>query len=126
MKSVFFLFFKYPGQVCCLGFLFQWTRDCEQAMVDGRTDRSALISIYRKTIAALNCLLSAKARDLWKNSSVRVTLLQRLRLEAMIAVSGCTNTAFAEVLIHTEGYAVKFSQINDGPLLDLLIAWAIP
>lgn len=75
-------------------------------MSDGKTDRSALMSIYRRTIAALNSLLSTKARDSWKNSNVGVNPLHRLRLEAMIAVSDSPNCIFVQVLMDS-GSGVK-------------------
>ena len=74
-------------QVCGLGLLMAWTKECELGIAEIRNDRKAIPNTSKKFSTTMGRLSTILSKGSWKNVDEHVTPLQRLRLESMIAVS---------------------------------------
>ena len=81
-----FIVLQYPSQVCCLGLLYYWTRECEYAVADIKNDRKALQNLSKKFSAVMTRLPTILYRGAWKTIDAPMLPVHKLRLENMITV----------------------------------------
>ncbi|XP_070190368.1 uncharacterized protein [Littorina saxatilis] len=79
--------YKYPSQVCRLGMLYHWTRECEQGIGEVRYDRKALQSLLKKYTTNTGRLSSVLARGSWRTLDEPMLPFHKARLECMITQS---------------------------------------
>lgn len=79
--------FKYPSQVCRLGMLYHWTRECEQGITEIRYDRKALHGLVKKYQANTARLSSVLVRGVWRTIDEPMLPVHKARLECMITQS---------------------------------------
>ena len=77
---------QYPSQVCRLGMLFHWTRECEQGIGEVRYDRKALQALLKKYTTNTGRLSSILARGSWRTLDEPMLPFHKARLECMITV----------------------------------------
>ncbi|XP_067674368.1 uncharacterized protein [Haliotis asinina] len=78
---------KYPSQVCRMGMLYHWTRECEQGIAEVKYDRKALQGTLRKYVATTGKLSSVLVRGAWRTIDDPMLPVHKGRLESMIAQS---------------------------------------
>ncbi|XP_041355189.1 dynein gamma chain, flagellar outer arm-like isoform X3 [Gigantopelta aegis] len=78
---------KYPAQVCRMGMLFFWTRECEVGITEVKYDRKALQMTLRKHITTTNKLSSVLTKGAWKTIDDPMLPMHKNRLECMITQS---------------------------------------
>ncbi|XP_076466964.1 uncharacterized protein LOC143298129 [Babylonia areolata] len=78
---------KYPSQVCRLGMLFHWTRECEQGIGEVRYDRKALQALLKKYTTNTGRLSSVMVRGVWRTLDEPMLPVHKARLECMITQS---------------------------------------
>ncbi|XP_052708586.1 uncharacterized protein LOC128183562 isoform X10 [Crassostrea angulata] len=80
--------YKYPAQVCRIGMLYYWTRECDQGIGELKYDRKALqqntLKKYQASTAKLTTVLTKGA---WRTLEEPMLPLHKARLESMIAQS---------------------------------------
>ncbi|XP_023932047.1 dynein heavy chain 5, axonemal-like isoform X1 [Lingula anatina] len=76
--------FRYPAQVCRIGLLYYWTRECEQGVQEIKYDRKSLNNISKKFQGATSKLPAMLVRNQWRTLDEAMMPMHRLRLEAMI------------------------------------------
>ena len=77
--------FQYPTQVCRMGLLYYWTKECEQGIIDLKYDRKALNNTSKKFGTTMAKLPTALAKG-WKSMEDSMGPVYRIRLENMITV----------------------------------------
>jgi dynein heavy chain len=80
---------QYPAQVCRMGLLYLWSRECQQAVIDLRVDRKALVAASRRFMAYTSRLPTLLNKGNWKLVDVSLQPALRARAENMITVSSC-------------------------------------
>ncbi|WAR07684.1 DYHG-like protein [Mya arenaria] len=78
---------KYPAQVCRMGMLYHWTRECDLGIADIKYDRKALQGTLKKYISTVSKLSSVLARGQWRSLEEPMLPLHKNRLECMITTS---------------------------------------
>lgn len=77
---------QYPAQVCKLGMIMYWTRECEQGVYDLRFDRKAMFNTSKRFGGAIGRLPTVLAKGAWKNIDEPMLPVHKTRLETMITV----------------------------------------
>jgi len=70
-----------------MALLAVWTRECENATNDLRSERSGLSALSKRFMSLLGRLQSARARATWRHNGEKLSPLQKIGLDAMIIVS---------------------------------------
>ncbi len=83
------LCFQYCTQICRLGLLQYWTKECEQGIAELKKERKALTNLSRKFANVMNKLPSLLTRTSFRGSDEVVRPVHRLRLESLMTVSVC-------------------------------------
>jgi len=85
------IWFQYPAQVCRIGMLYHWTRECDLGIAEIKYDRKALQGTLKKYVSTVSKLSSVLARGQWKSAEEPMLPLHKNRLECMITVrsGGC-------------------------------------
>ncbi|OWF37572.1 Dynein heavy chain 5, axonemal [Mizuhopecten yessoensis] len=76
---------KYPAQVCRMGMLYYWTRECDQGIAEIKYDRKALQGTLKKYIASGSKLQTVLSRGAWRTIEEPMLPLHKARLECMIS-----------------------------------------
>ncbi|XP_068697910.1 dynein axonemal heavy chain 8-like [Montipora foliosa] len=76
---------KYPAQVCRLGLLYIWTKECEAGIGDIRIDRKALPNASRRFWSLISKLPNLLSKGYWKHTDTPMTTCQKLRLESLVS-----------------------------------------
>lgn len=76
---------KYPSQVCRLGLLYIWTKECETGIGDIRIDRKALPNTSRRFWSLISKLPNLLSKGYWKHTDTPMTTCQKLRLESLVS-----------------------------------------
>ncbi|XP_048577711.1 dynein axonemal heavy chain 8 isoform X3 [Nematostella vectensis] len=76
---------KYPAQVCRLGLLYVWTKECEAGITDIRIDRKAIPNAVKRFWSGLSRLPNLLARCSWKHSDGPMPAYHRVRIEALLS-----------------------------------------
>ncbi|XP_055954878.1 dynein axonemal heavy chain 8 [Patella vulgata] len=82
---------KYPAQVCRMGMLYHWTKECEQGISDIKYDRKALQGTLRKYVTHTSKLSTVLSRGAWKTIDEVMLPVHKGRLECMVSVSSDQN-----------------------------------
>ncbi|XP_060567478.1 dynein axonemal heavy chain 5-like [Ruditapes philippinarum] len=78
---------KYPAQVCRLGLLYHWTKECDMGITEIKFDRKALQGTLKKYIGTVSKLPTVLSRGQWRNLEDPMLPLHKNRLECMITSS---------------------------------------
>ncbi|KAK6187606.1 hypothetical protein SNE40_005595 [Patella caerulea] len=78
---------KYPAQVCRMGMLYHWTKECEQGIGDIKYDRKALQGTLRKYVTHTSKLSTVLSRGAWKTIDEVMLPVHKGRLECMVSQS---------------------------------------
>ncbi|KAJ8314952.1 hypothetical protein KUTeg_007102 [Tegillarca granosa] len=78
---------KYPAQVCKMGMLYYWTKECDQGITEIKYDRKALQGTLKKYGTAVAKLPTVLTRGAWRTLEEPMLPLHKTRLECMIAQS---------------------------------------
>ncbi|ESO89151.1 hypothetical protein LOTGIDRAFT_229063 [Lottia gigantea] len=78
---------KYPAQVCRMGMLYHWTKECETGISEVKYDRKALQGTLRKYVSHTSKLSSILSRGAWKGIDEAMLPVHKGRLECMVAQS---------------------------------------
>ncbi|KAL5009692.1 hypothetical protein ScPMuIL_011997 [Solemya velum] len=78
---------KYPAQVCRIGMLYQWTRECEQGISEIKYDRKALQGTLKKYTATIAKLPTCLSKGAWRTLDDPMLPRHKARLECMITQS---------------------------------------
>ena len=77
---------QYPNQLCCVGILFIWTRECEAGINELKYDRKALSNTSKKFGVLTNKISSTISRGNWRSNDEPMTIIHKKRLENMSTV----------------------------------------
>ncbi|KAK3577475.1 hypothetical protein CHS0354_032326 [Potamilus streckersoni] len=78
---------KYPAQVCRIGMLYHWTKECEQGITEIRYDRKALQGTLKKYFTTISKLPTVLGRGVWRTLEDPMLPVHKSRLECMITQS---------------------------------------
>ncbi|XP_041109797.1 dynein heavy chain 8, axonemal-like [Polyodon spathula] len=76
--------YRNPFQIARLGLLYCWTRDCEAAITDFKSDRKAFPGALKKYAGMIFRLSTIISKGTWRHNDESVTYSQKLKLENMI------------------------------------------
>ncbi|MBN3318102.1 DYH6 protein, partial [Atractosteus spatula] len=76
--------YKHPFQIARLCLLYCWTRDCEAAITNVKSDRKALPGAVKKHSGMIFKLSNIISKGSWNHCEEPVTASQKLKLENMI------------------------------------------
>ncbi|XP_033874385.3 dynein axonemal heavy chain 8-like [Acipenser ruthenus] len=76
--------YRNPFQIARLGLLYCWTRDCEAAITDFKSDRKALPGALKKYAGMIFRLSTIISKGTWRHNDESVTYSQKLKLENMV------------------------------------------
>ena len=77
---------QYPTQICRLGLLYHWTRECEQSIAELKYDRKAMHTCGKKYGAFIAKMSVVLGKGSWKTIDEAMLPAHKLRLESMITV----------------------------------------
>ncbi|XP_053397319.1 dynein axonemal heavy chain 5-like isoform X6 [Mercenaria mercenaria] len=78
---------KYPAQVCRMGMLYHWTKECDLGIAEIKFDRKALQGALKKYISTVSKLPTVLVRGQWRNLEDPMLPIHKNRLECMITTS---------------------------------------
>ncbi|CAH1799095.1 unnamed protein product [Owenia fusiformis] len=79
--------YKYPSQVCKMGLLYLWTKECEAGVAEIKYDRKSIPNTLRRFGSQVSRLPSVITRGAWKNFEDTMLPIHRLRLEIVLTQS---------------------------------------
>ncbi|XP_052089132.1 uncharacterized protein LOC127725852 isoform X10 [Mytilus californianus] len=78
---------KYPAQVCKIGMLYFWTKECEIGISEIKYDRKALHGALKRYSIHTSKLTSVLMRGAWRTIEEPMLPVHKSRLECMVAQS---------------------------------------
>ena len=78
---------QYPAQVCRMGLLYHWTRECDLGIAEIKYDRKALQGTLKKYMSTVARLSTVLTRGQWRSIEDPMLPIHKNRLECMITVS---------------------------------------
>ncbi|XP_066569884.1 dynein axonemal heavy chain 8 [Amia ocellicauda] len=77
---------RHPFQIARMNLLYGWTRDCEAAISDLKSDPKALLGAVKKHSGMISRLSSVITNGSWKHCDQRITPSQKLKLENLVMI----------------------------------------
>ena len=77
---------QYPTQICRLGLLYFWTRECEQGTNELKYDRKALYGTSKRFGNTIGKLPSLLLRGSFRSVDEPMLPIHKVRIENMVTV----------------------------------------
>lgn len=90
---------QYPAQVCRMGMLYHWTRECDAGITEIKVDRKALQGTLKKYIVTMSKLSMVLSKGQWRTLEDPMLPVHKNRLECMITVRALF-VSFFELFIY--------------------------